>query len=116
MDEVIELAEKLSRAIARSRRYQDLRRTEKAVMEDEDAVAKIRDRETLRAALAEKERKVQPIEPAEKKKLAELDEYVRGNPKIGALWKAQADFQEMLNLVNGKITAALEGDAPEAPA
>lgn len=113
MDEVLDLAEKLSRAIARSRRFLDLRRTEKAVMEDEEAVAKIKEREVQRAALAEKEKKVEPIEPGEKRKLAELDEYVRSNPRIGALFKAQADFQEMLNLVNEKITKAL-GPEPSA--
>ena len=121
MDEVIELAEKLSRAIARSRRYHDLRTAEKAVMSDEEAVAKIKEREELRAALAEKERKVEPIEVAEKRMMVSLDEYVRTNPKIAALWKTQADFQEMLNLVNDRITSALnagrnEGGEEAAPA
>ena len=114
MDDVLELATKLSRAIARSSRFADLRAAEKAVMSDEAAVAKIRERDELIAALAEKERKVEPIEPEEKRKLAELDEFVKTNEKLAALSKAQADFQEMLNLVNQRITAALGAPDPDA--
>ena len=114
MDEVLELAAKLSKAIARSTRFADLRETEKAVMSDEIAVAKIRARDELLTKLAEKERKVEPIEPEEKRALAELDEFVKTNEKLAALSKAQADFQEMLNLVNHQITQALGGSEPDA--
>ena len=115
MDDVLELAAKLSHAIARSARFEDLRTAEKAVMSDEGAVAKIRERDELLAALAEKERKVEPIEPEEKRKLAELDEFVKTNEKLAALSKAQADFQEMLNLVNHQITSALSTPEDAGP-
>src|SRR5210317_1770854 len=114
MDDVLELATKLSGAIARSTRFEDLRAAEKAVMEDEAAVAKIKERDELLVAFAEKERKVEPIEPEEKRKLAELDEFVKTNEKLAALSKAQADFQEMLNLVNQRITSALGAPEPDA--
>lgn len=114
MDDVLELAAKLSRAIASSSRYADLRAAEKAVMSDEAAVAKIRERDELLAALAEKERKVEPIEPEEKRKLVDLDEFVKTNEQLAALSKAQADFQEMLNLVNHSITSALGAPEPDA--
>jgi len=113
MDEVLELAAKLSKAIARSTRYADLRAAEKAVMVDEEAVAKIRARDELLTKLAEKERKVEPIEPEEKRALAELDEFVKTSEKLAALSKSQADFQEMLNLVNQQITQALGAPEPE---
>jgi len=114
MDEVLELATKLSRAIARSSRFTDLREAEKAVMADEEAVGKVRAREELLTKLAEKERKVEPIEPEEKRELAALDEFVKTNEKLAALSKAQADFQEMLNLVNARITSALGPSEAEA--
>ena len=41
MDEVLELASKLSKAIARSTRFADLRAAEKAVMDDKTAVEKV---------------------------------------------------------------------------
>jgi len=114
MDEVLELSAKLSKAIARSTRFADLRSAEKTVMADEDAVKKVKARDELLTRLAEKERKVEPIEPEEKRELAELDEFVKTNEKLAALSKAQADFQEMLNLVNREITRALGAPEPEA--
>ena len=114
MDEVLELATKLSRAIARSSRFADLRAAEKEVMSDEAAVTKIKERDELIVALGEKERKVEPIEPEEKRKLAELDEFVRTNEKLATLSKAQADFQEMLNLVNQRITSSLGTPEPDS--
>ena len=113
MDEALELATKLSRAIARSSRYEDLRAAEKTVMSDEAAVKKIQERDELIVALGEKEQKVEPIEPEEKRRLAELDEFVRTNEKLAALSKAQADFQELLNLVNQRITSLLGSPEPD---
>lgn len=107
MDEVLELAEKLSRAIARSTRYTDLRLAEKAVMADEAAIALIKAREEAATVVSEKTRQGAPIEVAEKRRLAEADEKIRMNPALSELSRAQADFQEMLNLVNARITSAL---------
>ncbi len=125
MDEVLELAAKLSRAISNSERFQALRRAEAAVVADREAVEKIRKREEMQRTIHEKERKGEPVEVAEKRELAALDEFVKTHPLLAELSRAQADFQEMLNLVNSKITAALnppekkddapkEADPPEA--
>jgi cell fate (sporulation/competence/biofilm development) regulator YlbF (YheA/YmcA/DUF963 family) len=115
MDEVLELATKLSNALARSQRFLTLREAEKAVMDDKETVEKVQARDELIAKLAEKERKVEPIEPEEKRELAGLDEFVKTHPGLATLSRAQADFQEMLNLVNQRITAALgtPGGEPE---
>ena len=108
MDEVLELAAKLSQAIARSSRFTELRKAEGAVMADTASVEGVRKRDELIAKLAEKEQAGQPIEPEEKRNLMALDEAVRSNTLLADLSKAQADFQEMLNKVNGLITSALE--------
>jgi len=122
MDEVLELAQKLSTAIARSDRFTSLRTAEKAVMEDAEAVGKIQARDELIKKVAEKERNQQPVEPGEKRELAELDEYVKTSPTLSDLFRRQADFQEMMNLVNQRISSALEpeeskseGGGEEAP-
>ena len=116
MDEVLELAGRLSRAIARSSRFLDLREAESAVVADGDARRLIERREEVLSGLAEKEARQQPIEPEEKRELRSLDEQVKTHPRLSALWKAQADFQEMLNLVNEKITSALHpGEPGEGP-
>lgn len=108
MDEVLELAAKLSHAIAQSNRFNDLRQAEALVMSDVESVERVRKRDELIAKLSEKERNGQPIEPEEKRELMALDEAVRTNPLLADLSKAQADFQEMLNRVNALITSALE--------
>ena len=110
MDEVLELAKKLSQAIAQSKRFKDLRATEEAVQKDEAALKVLKDREEVAKKLAEKEKKGEPIEPEEKRKLMEAEEALRLNPVLGSLWKAQADFHELLNLVNREITSALDPD------
>ena len=108
MDEVLELAAKLSQAIARSNRFNDLRKAEATVMADAESVDRVQKRDELIAKLAEKERAGQPIEPEEKRELMALDEAVRTSTLLAGLSKAQADFQEMLNKVNALITSALE--------
>ena len=117
MDDVLEIAEKLSQAIADSNRYKSLRKAEKAVMADEDAVKTVKERDEIAVKVAQKEHKGEPIEPEEKRLLASAEEALRANPLLGDLSRAQADFQEMLNLVNQRITARLGPEKPpEAPA
>jgi cell fate (sporulation/competence/biofilm development) regulator YlbF (YheA/YmcA/DUF963 family) len=108
MDEVLELAAKLSRALARSKRFTELRAAESAVMADPGAVDLIGKRDELMAAMRNKEDSGAPIEPAEKRALAAADEAVKTNALLANLNRAQADFQEMLYLVNREITTALE--------
>ena len=108
MDAVLELASKLSRALARSTRFTDLRSAEAAVMADSDAVDLIKKRDELMAEMTNKEGSGDPIEPEEKRALAAADEAVKTNTLLASLNRSQADFQEMLYLVNQKITSALE--------
>jgi cell fate (sporulation/competence/biofilm development) regulator YlbF (YheA/YmcA/DUF963 family) len=114
VDEVIEIAEKLSQAIARSVRYRDLRKAEKAAMADQEAMSLFKERAAAATKIAEKERAHQPIEPDDKRALIAVEQKLRTNAILAELSRAQADFQEMLNLVNGKITSALEPPAEKA--
>ena len=113
MDDVLELAEKLSQAIADSQRFKDLRKAEGAAMEDEASLQALKDRDEAAKKVAEKEQKGEPVEPEDKRALAAAEEAVRINPKLGELWKAQADFHELLNLVNKSITSKLDPAASE---
>ncbi len=115
MDEVLELAAKLSQAIARSVRYRDLRKAEKAAMEDPAAMDLFKRRGEAAARISEKERKQQPVEPEDKRALLAIEQQIRTNASLAELSRAQADFQEMLNLVNRQITSALEPATPKAP-
>lgn len=108
MDEVVEIAKKLAEAIAKSDRYLALRSAEKSVKEDKEASGLLQDFNTATLAILEKEQKLQPIEPDEKVKLAGLREKVAENAQLQALNKAQADYSEMMDLVNRALFAELE--------
>ena len=82
MDEVLVLATKLSNAIARSTRFKDLRKAEADVIADADSVEKMNARDTVIGRLGEKEKKGEPIEPEEKRELADLDEFIRTHPPL----------------------------------
>jgi cell fate (sporulation/competence/biofilm development) regulator YlbF (YheA/YmcA/DUF963 family) len=114
MDEVLEIAAKLSRAIATSKRFTDLRKAEKAVIEDDPSLKLLAARDEIARKVAEKESKGEPIEVADKRELASAQEAVKMSALLSELSRSQADFQEMLNLVNSKITSALEPEKPAA--
>lgn len=113
MDDVLEIAAKLSRAIASSTRFQDLRKAEKAVIGDDASLKILAARDEIVRKIAGKESEGAPIEVEEKRELAKTQEAVKTSALLSELSRAQADFQEMLNLVNSKITAALEPDRPD---
>jgi len=116
MDEALELANKLGRAIARSDRFKDLREAEATAMGNEEAVQKLKERDEILKDLHKKEQAGEPIEVSEKHALAEVDEWVRSSMELAQLFKAQADFQELMNLVNEQIGASLTPkEAPGAP-
>ena len=116
MDEALELANKLGRAIARSDRFKDLREAEAEAMGNEEAVQKLKERDEILTNLHKKEQAGEPIEVSEKHALAEVDEWVRSSAELGKLFKAQADFQERMNLVNEQIGGSLTPkEAPGAP-
>jgi cell fate (sporulation/competence/biofilm development) regulator YlbF (YheA/YmcA/DUF963 family) len=115
VDEVLEIAEKLSHAIAQSVRFRELRRAEAAAMANPEALDLLGKRTEAGAAILAKERAQQPVEPDEKRALMALEQRIRVNPILAGLSRAQADFQEMLNLVNQQVTVALEPPAPPPP-
>ncbi len=111
MDDVLELAEKLSQTIARSPRYRDLRKAEKAAMENAEAMDLFRKRAEAAARVAQKEEAGQPVEPDDKRALLDLDQKIKTNSILLELSRAQADFQEMMNHVNDLLRRALEPGA-----
>jgi cell fate (sporulation/competence/biofilm development) regulator YlbF (YheA/YmcA/DUF963 family) len=111
MDDVLELAEKLSQAIARSPRYRDLRKAEKAAMEDAAAMDLFKKRAEAAARIAQKEEAGQPVEPEDKRALLECEQKIRTSAILLELSRAQADFQEMMNHVNDLLRRTLEPGA-----
>ena len=110
MDEIVRRADLLGELIRRNDRFKELRAAEKDVESDDDAKKLVDDLNSLAQRIAEKEHKQQPIEPEDKRALAGAREAVAGNEKLKRLSRAQADFAEMMNLVNDAIRRKLTDD------
>lgn len=111
MDHLIELAAELGTAIRESRQFQDLREAETAVQSKPDLTAMVQEYQSAATAVYDKEKKGQPVEPEEKRRLQELQLQVSATPELQALARLQADYAELMNGVNAAIQNGLWPDA-----
>ena len=109
MDEILRRAELLGELLRRDERFKELRAAEAAVGADEKAKKLLTDLNEMSIKLAEKERDMQPIEVDEKHALSKCREEVAACEVLKRLSKAQADFAELMNMVNVGIRKKLEG-------
>jgi len=110
MDEILRRAELLGELLRRDERFRELRAAEAAVEADEKAKKLLMDLNEMSVKMAEKERKMEPIEVDEKHALAKGREEVAACEPLKRLSKAQADFAELMNKVNSGIRRKLEGE------
>ena len=113
MDQVIKLAERLGKAIAETDRFTKLREVEKATRDDSDAQKALAEMESFQQEIARKEADGSPIEPEEKRRLADLRTKVHTNAGLQGLARAQADYMELMSRVNGTIREQLGVDEDE---
>jgi cell fate (sporulation/competence/biofilm development) regulator YlbF (YheA/YmcA/DUF963 family) len=107
MEQLLDLADQLGRAIAAHDRFQALRIAEKNVSENEAANRAQTELEAHMNYLSGLERAGKPIEVADKRKLERLQNEFRSQPVLQNLIKAQADYLEMMNRVNETIVSRL---------
>jgi len=111
MDDILDLASQLGKAIAASPQFQALRRAGEAVEKD----AKARELTEALRKQSEKirtlEAKMEPVFPEDKRELARIQEEIASCPSLKDFARAQADYAEMMSKVNGRIGAELEGGA-----
>ena len=107
MEEIIELADKLGRAIGQHERFLALRAAEKRVTEDEAALKAQKALEEHMNHISELEMSGKPVEVADKRKLEQLQQEFRSQEALQQLVKAQADYLEMMNRVNETIVSRL---------
>ena len=81
MDDVITLAGALGKGIAQHERLRELRAAEKAVDDDPDTKQLTQKFAAQQRKLAELEYKNAPIEPEDKRALADLEDKARANSK-----------------------------------
>jgi len=114
VDEVLARADALAEAIRESDRFVAMRRVEGEVSADEEARRLLTDLQAVRESIAKKEAELKPIEPDEKRRLAELEAAWEANETVGRLQEVQAAFLEMMEQVNRKIHGALQGESDAA--
>jgi len=106
MDDIMELAGKLGERIGRDPRAQamgDARAALEKSLTDRQLLA---DYENAQQTLHSLETAGKPIEPDQKRKLAELHAKVVGSTIIKNLLKAQADYLELMTNVSQRIEDA----------
>lgn len=116
MEEILAQARRLGHAIAAHERFKTLREAEQRVSADESAskVQEAFERQVLK--IAELERQTKPVEVADKREFARLQDAVRTHPALQELAKAQADYLEMMNNVNDAILNELRTPSQRAAA
>ncbi len=110
MEEILELAAQLGKRIAADARGKQMAAAQSALeasMADRQLLA---DYEQQQQRIHSLEVAGKPIEPEDKRKLADLHGKVIASPVIKNLLKAQADYFELMTLVSHQIEeAALSG-------
>ncbi len=107
MNDVLELARRLGQEIRQHERYRLLRVAEEKVMADPEATKIQDDLERQIHKMRDLEAQMKPIEVADKRELARLQQLARSSPALQELLKVQADYFEMMNKVNSAILVEL---------
>ena len=104
MDEILELARRLGKRIAEHPRGKAFREAQQALVEDSEAQSLLKEFNDQAQHLQALETQNRPIEPEDKRKLADTQQRVAGNRCLSSYAKAQADYLEMMQ----QISAAIE--------
>jgi len=109
VEDLVAAAHALGRKIAAHPRTVEFMAAARAVSEDSPAQAILKkyQEQVSRVRLLEAEGK--PIEPEDKRGLADCEAAVAGNDKLKEMMRRQADYVEMMHVVNQAIDEASTG-------
>ena len=107
MDEILDLATKLGKRIAQDPRASHMVTAQVALENSLSDRQLLADYEQQQQRIYELEVSGKPIEPNDKRKLADLHGKVVGSPVIKQVLKAQADFLEVMNSVSDRKSTRL---------
>ena len=108
MDEVVELAKQLGQAVARHPHYIALREAEEAAEADPEAKTLVEELGRQQEKMMRLSRDRKPIEPDDKRNLADLQRRLMGNDKLKKAQAAQVNFKHLMDTLNRAIYDALE--------
>jgi cell fate (sporulation/competence/biofilm development) regulator YlbF (YheA/YmcA/DUF963 family) len=103
MEEILDLAARLGKAIGSDPRASRLREARVALEASLEARQLLADYEKQQQAVRRLELENKPIEPDDKRKLADLHAKVVGSEVLKGLLTAEADYVELSSLVHQRI-------------
>ncbi len=106
MDDIIALARELGKKIAAHPRCVDFMAAARAVAGDKQAQETLKAYQEQIRTIQEMEHAGKPIEPTDKRKLAECEAAVAGNDLLKKMLKHQANYLEFMNRINSAIDEA----------
>jgi cell fate (sporulation/competence/biofilm development) regulator YlbF (YheA/YmcA/DUF963 family) len=109
MEDILELASKLGKRIASNDRATAFTKARQALEANLEARQLLADYEESQHKIAELEATGKPLEPDDKRKMADLHSKVVGNEVLKDLLKTQTDFLQMMTLVSQKIESEAIG-------
>jgi cell fate (sporulation/competence/biofilm development) regulator YlbF (YheA/YmcA/DUF963 family) len=113
--DVLSKARLLGEALAAHPRVQAMHAAQRSVHADQAAQALLKQYQEHAAAIRRREAEGKPIEPADKRKLAELESGMAGNEALKRMMRAQADYLDLMNQVHetmdGALASKLQADA-----
>lgn len=107
--EIMEKAEFLADAIARSSELAELRSTEDALNADESAQQLIAELQQVQESFMAKQQNENGLSEMDKNAVEEMESKVEANPTIAAYMEAQDKFTAMLDQVNAILAGAIAG-------
>lgn len=110
---LLEQARSLGKSIGQHKRMRAFNEAREGVQRDPAAQQILQDYSQYMEKLQRLEAEGKPIEPTDKRKLAEIEGRMSSNDALKQLMRAQADYIELMDRVNSAMEEALAG--PGAP-
>lgn len=104
------LARELAEAIEESHELVSYRRTEDAVLEDQDALDLIREYEAAKRAVKKSKTKPPQEQMLLVSRFMEIEERFNNHPTIQAYWTARVALDSFLDRVNAVVTFPITGE------
>ena len=107
MNEIIQMAERLGNAVARSAQASGLRAARKAFEAQPDAKKLLADYQAQADKIAQLEGQAKPVEVEDKHRLQELHDKLVANELFRKLTAAQVEYVDLMRRVNDALRRAL---------
>ncbi len=111
MQEIIDLAERLGRALAESPQATALREAQQQLQQDDDTSDLVNQYRRKAEKIMQLEKQGKPVEPEDKRKLDELHSALASKPAFKSFTAAQYDYADLMRRVDQALNKHLGQEA-----